>query len=156
MGGAAAPAAAQGGGALLWVALIDAFPPTTNVRVQKDRWRKVPLFVSALLAEPAFNVFAGCDANRVKELALVIMEGEPSAQWRRLFDRIQPVVVISELLLLAFRAMDSSMDLARAVVELFFFSDGTVAEALFKWEATAGEDAKNFRDFWHQTSPEKY
>jgi len=57
--GAAAPAAAPGRGALLCVALVDAFPPTTNVRVEKDRWRKVRLFVSALLAEPALNVFAG-------------------------------------------------------------------------------------------------
>jgi len=80
-------------------------------------------------------------------LALAIMEGEPSAQWMRLLDHIQPVVFIWEFLLLARRAMGNSMDLARAVGELLFFSVGTVAEGLSKWEATAGEDAKNFRDY---------
>jgi len=141
---------------LVCVALADAFPPTTNVVVEKDRWRNVRLFVSAMLAEPAFNVFAGCNTNGVKELALKIMEGERSTQWMGLLDHIQPVVFIWEFLLLARRAMDGSRDLARAVGELLFFSVDTVAEALSKWEAKAREDAKTFRDYWKETSPDKY
>ena len=155
-GGVAAPAAPPRRGMLVCVALADAFPPTTNVVVEKDRWRKVRLFVSAMLAEPAFNVFAGCNTNGVKELALKIMEGERSTQWMGLLDHIQPVVFIWEFLLLARRAMDGSRDLARAVGELLLFSVGTVAEALSKWEAKAGEDAKTFRDYWKETSPDKY
>ena len=146
-GGVAAPAAPPRRGMLVCVALADAFPPTTNVVVEKDRWRNVRLFVSAMLAEPAFNVFAGCNTNGVKELALKIMEGERSTQWMGLLDHIQPVVFIWEFLLLARRAMDGSRDLARAVGELLFFSVGTVAEALSKWEAKAGEDAKTLRDY---------
>jgi len=39
----------------------------------------VRFFVSAMLAEPAFNVCAGCSPIGVKELALKIIEGERSA-----------------------------------------------------------------------------
>jgi len=138
------------------VALVSAFPPTNNERVDKDRWRKVRLFVSAMLAEPAFNVFAGCNMVGVKDLATMIMVGERSAQWMGLLDWIQPVVFVWEFLLLVRRAMDQSLDLARAVGELLLFSVGTVAEAVSKWEATAGEDAKKFRDCWTDASPEKY
>jgi len=73
-----------------------------------------------------------------------------------LLDHIQPVVFIREFLLLARRAMDGSLGLSRAVGELLFFSVDTIAEALSKWEATAGEDAKKFRDYWQETSPDKY
>jgi len=138
------------------VALVNAFPPTANERVEKDRWRKVRLFVSAMLAEPAFNVFAGCNMVGVKELAIKIMDGEESAQWMGLLDWIQPVVFVWEFLLLVRQAMDQSLDLSRAVGELLLFSVGTVAEAVSKWEATAGEDAKKFRDCSTDATPDKY
>jgi len=138
------------------VALVNAISPTTNERVQKDRWRQVRLSVSAMLAEPAFNVFAGCNMVGVKELAIKIMDGEQSAQWMGLLDWIQPVVFVWEFLLPVRRAMDQSLDLSRAVGELLLFSVGPVAEAVSKWEATAGVDAKKFRDYWTDATPEKY
>jgi len=61
------------------VAIVDACPPTANERVDKDRWRKARLFLSALLAEPAFNISAGCDVVGVAELAHNLIEGAPSS-----------------------------------------------------------------------------
>ena len=138
------------------VALVSTFPPTRNERVEKDRWRKVRLFVSALLAEPAFNVFAGCSTADVQQLAIRIIDGEPSAVWIHHLGSIEQVVFIWEFLLLVRHAMDQSRDLARAVGELLLFSVGTTAEALSKWEAAAGDDAKAYRDHWTDTNPEKY
>lgn len=39
------------------VALADTFPVTTDENETKVRWRKVGLFLSAFLAEPALNIF---------------------------------------------------------------------------------------------------
>jgi len=154
--GDGAPVARAGRAALVCVVLADAFPPTANERVEKDRWRKVRLFVSALLAEPSFNVFAGCNLSAVKDLAVNLINGVPSSSWIDDIDCIGQVVFIWEFLLLVRDAMNRSRDLAQAIGELLLFSIDTVAVALGKWEALAGEDAKAFRDQWEETSPEKY
>ena len=138
------------------VTLVSAFPHTRTERVEKDRWRKVRLFVSALLAEPAFNVFAGCNTANDKQLAISIIDGEPSAVWIHLLGRNKQVVFIWELLLIVRHAMDQSRDSSRAVRAVLLFSVGTTAEALSKWKTAAGDDAKAYRDYWEDTSPEKY
>jgi len=60
-------AAASNSTARVCVAIVVACPPTANERVDKDRWRKARLFLSALLAEPAFNISAGCDVVGVAD-----------------------------------------------------------------------------------------
>ena len=150
------PAAAANRAALVCVAIVDAFPPTANERVEKDRWRKVRLFLSALLAEPAFNIFAGCNVGGVVDLAHSLIGGTPSSTWINNIDCIQQVVFIWEFLLLMRLPMDQSRDLSRAIGELLLFSIDSVEVALAKWEAAAGDDAKAYRDQWQETSPEKY
>jgi len=149
-------AAASIRAALVCVAIVDAFPSRANERVDKDRWRKVRLFLSALLAKPAFNIFAGCALVCVAELAHNLIKGAPSSTWIYNIDCIQQVVFIWEFLMLMRFTMDRSRDLSRAIRELLLFFINSIEVALSKWEAAAGDDAKAYRDQWQETSPEKY
>jgi len=151
----------DGGGApassgLFLTTVASVFPPTDDADLQLDRWRKVRVFVSAFLAEPALNVFNGCNMLDVEVLARALIAGVPSEFWLHYMDCIQGVVFVWQFLLLMSDQMDASPALSRAVGELLFFACHTDARALVLWEAKAGEDAKAFKEEWADTSVEKY
>jgi len=136
--------------------IASVFPPTDDADLQLDRWRKVRVFVSAFLAEPALNVFNGCDMLDVEVLARALIAGVPSEFWLDYLDCVQGVVFVWQFLLLMSDQMDASPALSRAVGELLFFACHTDAQALVLWEAKAGEDAKAFKQEWAEASVEKH
>jgi len=129
--------------------------PTDDADLELDRWRKVLVFVSASLAEPALNVFNGCDMLDVEVLPRALIAGVPSELWLDYMDCIQGVVFVLQFMLLTSDHMDASLALSLAVGELLLFACRTDAEALVLWEAKAGEDAKAFGEEWAEASVEK-
>jgi len=137
-------------------AITSVFPETDDDDLARDRWRKVRVFVSAMLAEPALNVFNGCNMLDVEVFARSLIAGVPSETWLDYIDCIQSVVFVWQFLLLVSEQMDASPALSRAVGELLFFACHTDAQALALWESKAGPDAKQFRDQWADASVEKH
>ena len=154
MGGDGDAAPASSGFTCATVASV--FPPTDDADLELDRWRKVRVFVSAFLAEPALNVFNGCDMLDVEVLARALIAGVPSELWLDFMDCIQGVVFVWQFLLLTSDHMDASPALSRAVGELLLFACRTDAQALVLWEAKAGVDAKAFKNEWAEASVEKH
>lgn len=143
-------------GAVLCVALQEVFPQTENEDVAKSRWRKIRLFLSAVLAEPALNVFLGCDLVGVEVLARALIAGHPSSVWLELTDCVQRVIFVWQFLVLVRGLLDESPVVAQAEGELILFALGTTRKALLKWEVSAQEDAKAYRAQWQITCPEQY
>jgi len=150
--GGAAPASSG----FTFSTIASVFPPTDDSDLQLDRWRKVRVFVSAFLAEPALNVFNGCDMLDVEVLARALIAGVPREFWLDYLDCVQGVVFVWQFLLLMSDQMDASPALSRAVGELLFFACHTDAQALVLCEAKAGEDAKAFKQEWAEASVEKH
>jgi len=150
--GGAAPASSN----FIFATVVSVFAPTDDADLELDRWRKVRVFVSAFLAEPALNMFNGCDMLDVEVLARALIAGVPSEVWLDYLDCVQGVVFVWQFLLLMSDHMDASPALSRAVGELLFFACRTDTQALVLWEAKAGEDAKKFKDLWADASVEKH
>jgi len=144
------------GSDLVCIAITSVFPETDDGDLELDRWRTVRVFVSAMLAEPALNVFNGCDLLDVEVFARCIIAGVPSETWLDYIDCVQGVVFIWQFLLLVSGQMDQSPALSRAVGELLLFACTTDAQGLALWEAKADPDAKAFRDEWADASVEKH
>jgi len=73
----------NGGGApasssVVLTTIASVFPPTDDADLELDRWRKVRVFVAEFLAEPALNVFNGCDMLDVEVLARALIAGVAS------------------------------------------------------------------------------
>jgi len=135
--------------------LTEIFPPTNDHNAEIDRWRKVRVFLAAMTAEPAFNVFGGCDDIGVEVIARALIARVPSREWLPLTNSVKRVVFIWQLLLLIKTMMDQSRLLSRAVGELLFFGLGTDAEALKIWSEKAPADAKLYCDQWRVTIAEQ-
>jgi len=148
-GGAAAASA------WLCVAILSVFPETDDEDLELDRWRTISIFISAFLAEPALSVFNGCDMLDVEVFARCLIAGLPSEVWLYYLDCMQNVVFVWQVLLLVSDQLHASPLLSRAVGELLLFACRTDAKGLALWEAKAGNDAKQFRDDWADTSVEK-
>ena len=86
-GGGDADAAPASSG-FIFTTIASVFPPTGDADLQLNRSRKVRVFVSAFLAEPALNVFNGCDMVDVEVLARALIAGVPSAFWLDYMDCI--------------------------------------------------------------------
>lgn len=138
-----------------WVP-TDFFTPSNNPDVTADRWRKVRLFLSAFLAEPALNVFGGCDLVEVQLLGHALANGVPSAQWMGMAPCLKNVVFVWQFLLLVRARLDATPSLAQAVGELILFAASREAAATEVWETKASDDAKAYREQWEDTSPEQY
>lgn len=134
----------------------DFFPPSENVHVHADRWRKVRLFFSAILSEPALNVFGGCDLVEVQLLGHALANGVPSAEWLGMASCVRNVIFVWQFLLLVRRRLDQSTSLAKAVGELIIFCAGRGAAATDVWESKATAEAKEYREMWQETSAEQY
>jgi len=118
-------------------------------------WRTVRIFISAFLAEPALNVFNGCDMLDVEVSARCLIAGLPSEVWLDYLDCMQNVVFVWQFLLLVSDQMDASPLLCRAEGELLLFACRTDAKGLALWEAKAGNDAKEIRNEWADGSDER-
>ena len=105
-GGVDADAAPASSG-LVFATVASVFPSTGDADLQLDRSRKVRVFVAAFLAEPAPNVFNGCDMVDVEVLARALIAGVPSAFWLDYMDCIQGVVFVWQFLLLLSDHMDA-------------------------------------------------
>jgi len=154
VGGYGDTAPASSGSLCATVASV--IPPTDDADLELDRWRKVLVFVSASLAEPALNVFNGCDMLNVEVLARAIIAGEPSELWLDNMSCIQGGVFVWQFMLLTSDHMDASPALCRAVGELLLFASRTDAQALVLKEVKAGKDAKAFREEWEEASVDKH
>lgn len=132
--------------ARICVALAGIYPVTTDENVTKERWRKVRLFLSAFLAEPALNVFSGCDHDAVEIFARLLIAGRPSREWIHETSCVEQFVFVWQFLVLMRRGMDQNLDLARAEGELLLFALGTNNAALAEWESKADGDAKRYRE----------
>lgn len=132
------------------------FEPSDDEDVDKDRWRKVRVFISAMLGEPALNVFGGCDLVEVEVLARAIIAGLPSSQWAGLMKCIERVVYVWEFLLLVRRRMDESPSLRQSVGELMLFCVGLGDKSLALWESKASTDAQEYRAKWENSTPAHY
>lgn len=132
------------------------FPPADDEDVNKDRWRKVRSFISGVLAEPALNVFSGCDPLDVEVLARALIARLPSAEWVGLMLCVERVVFVWEFLLLVRPRLDESPQLQQAVGELLLFCTTLEDESISLWEAKATAEAKAYRDDWEFSTPEKY
>lgn len=138
------------------VALAGMFPVTTDENVTKERWRKVRLFLSAFLAEPAINFFSGCHHDAVEIFARLLLAGRPSSKWIHETSCIEQVVFVWQFLVLMCRGMDQNLILARAVGELLLFALGTNKAALAEWESKADGDAQRYREDWEVGGVDKY
>lgn len=114
------------------------------------------LFFSAMLAEPALNVFGGCDLVDVQLLGHALANGVPSSEWLGLAQCVRNVVFVWHFLLLVKRRMDEDPLLAHAVGELILFAASRGPAATDLWETKASEAAKEYRAMWQDTSAEQY
>lgn len=130
------------------VALAGTIPVTTDENLIKERWRRVRLFLSAFLAEPALNDSSGCDHDAVEIFARLLIAGRPSREWIHETSCIEQVVFVWQFLVLMREGMDHSLDLTRSLGELLLFALGINYGALAEWESKADGDAKRYREEW--------
>ncbi|KAK1863511.1 hypothetical protein I4F81_006066 [Pyropia yezoensis] len=109
-----------------------------------------------MLAEPALNVFGGCDLVDVQLLGHALAKGVPSSEWLGLAQCVRNVVFVWHFLLLVKRRMDEDPLLAHAVGELILFAASRGPAATDLWETKASEAAKEYRAMWQDTSAEQY
>ncbi|KAK1858674.1 hypothetical protein I4F81_001275 [Pyropia yezoensis] len=109
-----------------------------------------------MLAEPAINVFGGCDLVDVQLLGHALANGVPSSEWLGLAQCVRNVVFVWHFLLLVKRRMDEDPLLAHAVGELILFAASRGPAATDLWDTKASEAAKEYRAMWQDTSAEQY
>jgi len=151
----AAPTAAPSASELVCV-LTGFFSPTNDPDIEKDRWMTLRTIISAMLAEPVINVFGGCELIEVELLAQALIDAVPSAVWIKLAPAVTPVVFVWQFLLLVHDAMDEFPSLCQAVRELLLFCINAEEQTMPRWEAKAGQAAKEYRDMWARGDPNTY
>eukprot|EP00170_Pyropia_yezoensis_P004185 contig_17223_g4196 len=109
-----------------------------------------------MLAEPARNVFGGCDLVDVQLLGHAFANDVPSSEWLGLAECVRNVVFVWHFLLLVKRRMDDDPLLAHAVGELILFDASRGPTATDLLETKASEAAKEYRAMWQDTSTEQY
>jgi len=125
---------------------VDIIPETDDENVDKDRWMTVRTFVAAMLAEPVFKIFCGCDLIDVEVLARLLIAREPSTEWIQLAPCVTPAVFVWQFLLLVRKYMDAQPDLCQAVGGLLLLCVLAAGETTTRWEAKAKPAAKAYRD----------